>query len=95
MTVKELREKLAEFPDDLEVMTKKTELLGTVGNVFGVHLDTYAFFGVDVPCVLIADYSEHNCLTCKYGNLYSDSEPCCNCTEDNDMYEPKENEASK
>lgn len=39
--------------------------------------------------------TEHNCLTCKYGNLYSDSEPCCNCTEDNDMYEPNENEATK
>ena len=57
MTVKELREKLANFPDDLEVMTKKTEILGTVGEVFGVHLDTYAFFGVDIPCVLITDYS--------------------------------------
>ena len=57
MTVKELREKLAEFPDDLEVMTKKTELFGTVGYVFGLHLGTYAFFGADIPCVLITDYS--------------------------------------
>ena len=57
MTVKELREKLAEFPDDLDVMTKKTEIFGNVGHVFGLHLDTYAFFGVDIPCVLIADYS--------------------------------------
>ena len=57
MTVKELREKLAEFPDDLEVMTKKTEIFGTVGGVYGVHLDTYAFIGTDIPCVLITDYS--------------------------------------
>lgn len=57
MTVKELREKLAEFPDDLEVMTKKTEILGTVGYTFGVHLDAYALFGADIPCVLITDYS--------------------------------------
>lgn len=57
MKVKELREKLAEFPDDLEVMTKKTEILGTVGCVFGVHSSTYALFGVDIPCVLITDYS--------------------------------------
>jgi len=56
MTVKEVREKLAKFPDDLEVMTKKTDL-GTVGCVYGVHLDTYAFFGADIPCVLLADYS--------------------------------------
>lgn len=57
MTVKELREKLAKFPDDLDVMTKKTDIMGTVGDVFGVHLDTYAFLGVDIPCVLLADYS--------------------------------------
>ena len=56
MTVKELREKLAKFPNDLEVMTKKTDF-GTVGAVYGVHLDTYAFFGMDIPCVLLADYS--------------------------------------
>ena len=56
MTVKELREKLAKFPDDLEVMTKKTDI-GTVGAVYGLHLDTYAFFGTDIPCVLITDYS--------------------------------------
>lgn len=37
-------------------------------------------------------YEEHSCLTCKYGNLYSDSEPCCNCTDDNDMFEPIESE---
>ena len=58
MTVKELREKLAEFPDDLEVLTKKREIFGNVGDVFGVHLDTYSFFGVDLPCVLITDYSD-------------------------------------
>ena len=37
--------------------------------------------------------TEHSCVTCKFGNLYSDSEPCCNCTDDNDMYEPIESEA--
>jgi len=37
--------------------------------------------------------TEHSCVTCKFGNLYADSEPCCNCTEDNDMYEPNESEA--
>ena len=59
MTVKEVREKLAKFPDDLEVMTKKTDI-GTVGAVYGLHLDTYAFFGVDIPCVLLADYSNED-----------------------------------
>ena len=37
--------------------------------------------------------TEHSCVTCKFGNLYSDSEPCCNCTDDNDMFEPIESEA--
>ena len=58
MTVKELREKLAEFPDDLEVLTKKREIFGNVGDVYGVHLDTYAFFTAEFPCVLITDYSD-------------------------------------
>ena len=34
--------------------------------------------------------TEHCCVSCKFGNLYSDSEPCCNCTDDNDMFEPIE-----
>ena len=38
--------------------------------------------------------AERNCLTCKYGNLYTASEPCCNCADDNDMYEPNEDEKS-
>lgn len=57
MTVKELIEKLKEFPDNMEVMTKKTELLGNVGYVFSVYQDSYGFFGVDIPCVLISDES--------------------------------------
>lgn len=31
----------------------------------------------------------HSCVNCKYGNLYSDEDPCCNCTTENDMFEPK------
>lgn len=57
MTVKELIDKLKDFPDDMEVMTKKIELLGTVGYVFSVKQDSYALFGVDIPCVLISDES--------------------------------------
>ena len=57
MNVKELKEKLSMFPDDMEVMTKKTELLGTVGYIFSVKQDSYALFGVDIPCVLISDES--------------------------------------
>lgn len=58
MTVKELREALSKFPDDMEVMTKKTELLGNVAFVFSVRQDSYGFFGADIPCVLLTDESE-------------------------------------
>ena len=55
MTVKELREALDKFPDYMEVMTKKTELLGNVGYVNCITLDSYGFFGADIPCVLLSD----------------------------------------
>lgn len=55
MTVKDLRKALNDYPDDMEVLTKKTELLGTVGYVNGVKEDSYGFLGVDVPCVLLTD----------------------------------------
>lgn len=55
MKVKELREALSKFPDDMEVMTKKTEILGNIGHVFNVRQDSYGFFGADIPCVLLTD----------------------------------------
>ena len=55
MKVKELREALSKFPDDMEVMTKKTEYFGNVGHVFSLKQDTYVFFGADIPCVLLTD----------------------------------------
>lgn len=58
MKVKELKEILNNFPDNLEVMTKKTEIFGNVGYVFSVKESTYGFFGADVPCVLLTDESE-------------------------------------
>lgn len=58
MTVGELKTKLNKFDDNLEVMTKKTEILGNVGYVFSVSQDTYGFFGADIPCVIISDESE-------------------------------------
>ena len=58
MKVKELREALNKFPDDMEVMTKKTEVFGTVGNIFSVRQNSYWFFGHEIPCVLLTDESE-------------------------------------
>ncbi len=55
MTVKELRDSLNGFDDDVEVMTKKTEILGNIGYVNSVRKDSYGFFGADVPCVLLTD----------------------------------------
>ena len=59
MTVRQLIEALNIFEDDIEIMTKKTEILGNVGGVNSVRKDSYGFFGVDVPCVLLTDeYAE-------------------------------------
>ena len=55
MTVKELCDALKDFDDDVEVMTKKTEIFGTVAYVNSVRADSYGFLGVDVPCVLLTD----------------------------------------
>lgn len=58
MKVKELKEILNNFPDDFEVMTKKTEIFGNVGYIFNAKESTYGFFGVAVPCVLLTDECE-------------------------------------
>lgn len=58
MTVGELKEALNQFDDNLEVFTKKTELLGTIGYIFSVKQDTYGFFGADLPCILLTDQIE-------------------------------------
>ena len=58
MKVKELREALSKFPDDMEVMTKKTEYFGNIAHVFSVRQDSYGFFGHDIPCVLLTDESD-------------------------------------
>lgn len=55
MTVNELREILKDFDGDLEIMTKKTEILGNVGYVNSVRKDSYLFLGAPCPCVLLTD----------------------------------------
>jgi hypothetical protein len=61
MTVKELRDALKGFDDDMEVFTKKTELLGNIAYINSVKKDTYGFFGADIPCVLLTDeYDEED-----------------------------------
>ena len=58
MIVKDLRKALDDYPDDMEVLTKKTELFGNVASVNSVKEDSYGFFGIDVLCVLLTDEYE-------------------------------------
>lgn len=60
MTVKELKIALNGFDDDLEIMTKKTEILGNVGYVNSVRKDSYIFLGYPCPCVLLTDEDAEN-----------------------------------
>lgn len=55
MTVQELITKLEGFDQNAEVMTKKTERLGNIGEVHSVRNDSYGFFGKAVHCVLLTD----------------------------------------
>lgn len=58
MTVGELKEALKQYDDNLEVFTKKTELLGNIGYIFSAKQDTYGFFGESLPCILLTDQVE-------------------------------------
>ena len=58
MTVGDLKKKISNYPDDLEVLTKKTELLGNVAYVNSVKEASYGFCGIYVPCVLLTDEYE-------------------------------------
>ena len=55
MKVKELIAKLEGFDQNAEVMTKKTEILGNIGEVNGCRMSSYGFFGQEIPCVLLTD----------------------------------------
>ncbi len=55
MTVNELCEILKGFDGDLEILTKKKEILGNVGYVNSVRKDSFLFLGAPCPCVLLTD----------------------------------------
>lgn len=59
MTVKEVITELQKYPEDMEVMTKKIDFCGNIGNVWTVKKDSYGFFGADIPCILLTDESEN------------------------------------
>ena len=56
MTVKELREALNGYPDDMEVLTKKTEYFGNVGYINSIKED----------CILILAPLHFRCLILTY-----------------------------
>ena len=58
MKVRELIKELEGFNPDTEVMTKKTEIFGNIGAVHSVRNDSHAFFGKNLPCVLLSDEFE-------------------------------------
>lgn len=58
MTVKDLRKALNDYPDDMKVLTKKTEFFGNVAHVNSVRKDSYGSMGTSVPCVLLTDEFE-------------------------------------
>ena len=60
MTVGELKETLNKYPEDMEVMTKKTEIFGNVAYVHSIRQDSYGSFGIDIPCVLLSDEFEES-----------------------------------
>lgn len=55
MTVKQLKDELEKFDDNVEVLTEKTELFGNVAFVHSVRKDSYSLFDVVIECVLLTD----------------------------------------
>lgn len=58
MTVAELKMILNKYPDNIEIVTKKTAILGSVGFINSVRQDTYRYFGEDIPCLKLTDEVE-------------------------------------
>ena len=57
MTVKELKEILVQYPDELEIMTKKNDICGNIGEIHSVNKSSYGFFGKEIPCIILEDWN--------------------------------------
>ena len=55
MTVKKLKEIVTQDPDGLEVITKKNNVCGNIGEIYNVKESSYGFFGEEVPCIILED----------------------------------------
>ena len=55
MTIKELKEISAQYPDELKVMTKKNNICGNIGEIYNVNESSYGFFRKEIPCIILED----------------------------------------
>jgi len=61
MTIKELRESIANMPDDLDVLFRRVSpITGNVEPAGHIEKSTYGFFGQSIPCVIIESYNEED-----------------------------------
>ena len=75
MTVKELKEKLNKFDDNLIVMA-----CTDMGGFFPIRNVSQGFNEAD-GCVFLDDYEEENCETCAYYDTDKNDQPCCSCVD--------------
>lgn len=79
MTVKELKEKLNKFNDNLVVMIPNKRKNKDLWLPYIVASDIYQGVNEADGCVFIEDYI--CCETCAYYDTGVDDQPCCSCTE--------------
>ena len=81
MTVKELKEELNKFDDNLIVMIPRTEPAPDdwLGFVSAKNVSQ----GVNEAdgCLFIDDYVEQDCDTCAYYDTDKSDQPCCGCVD--------------
>ena len=75
MTVKELKEKLNKFDDNLIVMACTD--MGGFFKITNISKGINEFDG----CLFIDDYEEQDCDTCAYYNTDRNDQPCYSCVD--------------
>ena len=82
MTVRELKEKLNEFDDNLIVMIPNTSWT-PFNNQFECVPATNVSQGINEfdGALFIDDYEEQDCDTCAYYDTDRKDQPCCSCVD--------------
>lgn len=82
MTVKELKEKLEQFDDDLIVMIPNMNWT-PFNNQFECVMATNVSQGFNEAdgCIFLDDYIEEECATCIHYNTDRKDQPCCSCVD--------------